>query len=195
MSKKEIDDWQNFFTSNPELEELDYDYCGYCQNGFIEQLTHLPKRRSLGLSSIRESLHQSPQFQLLLQLTGLTKLTLQSYDNLNGILVDLSKTINLMELEICMDFNDESFQIIKSFRNLEVLSLKEELWKESNEAWILNVEVYPSKLRRLKMKNLTDIPCNKFLEILQHLTSLEYIEYEKCIFEDKSKLFCLNYVL
>ena len=95
-----INEWKNAFASNPDLEELDYS-ASY-KDGFMALLCHLPKLQRLGLPWIPRSLRESADFQQLLQLSGLTKLALRSVDNLNGILVELAKKMNLVELEIWM---------------------------------------------------------------------------------------------
>lgn len=189
-----LQEWKNFFASSPALEELNYyenddDY----EDGFMEILTHLPKLQSLGLPWIFDSLHQSPDFHHLLQLTGVKKLSLRSTDNLNGILVDLANNLNLVELDIHMTFDGESLGIIKSFQNLEVLSIRS--MGGWDEAWFSTVLVFPPKLQRLSFDHMK-MSCSKFLELLQHLTFLTEFELLGHIFwDDRSELFYLNCIL
>lgn len=188
-----LNEWKNFVTSNPELDVLEY--FGRYRNGFIELLTHLPKLKTLMVPPISKSLHQRPDFQHLFQLTGLTKLSLCSMScNLNGILVDLAKCMmNLVELNIEMDFDGDSLEIIKMFRNLEVLSM-EQRWQDWNEAWLPNATVFPSRLQRLKINNIS-ISCWKFLQILQHLNFLEELDLGnkgKIHCDDNSKVFFIS---
>jgi len=188
-----INEWKNFFAANAELKVLHYVGC-YYEDGFFESLTHLPNLQSLRLPPIRDSFHQSTDFQHLLRLTGLTKLTLRSGYNLNGILIDLAKCMNLVELDIWMEFNDESFAAIKSFQNLEVLSIDPRGgW---NRAWLLNASVLPPRLQRLEMK-YKDIKCSHFLKLLQHLPDLKEFEIvsREIRWDDSGKLFHPNYML
>lgn len=173
-----INEWKNFFASNLELEVLHYN--GVYEEGFMELLTHLPKLKYLGPPLFSSSFRQSPDYHHLLRLTGLTKLKLRSADNLDWILFDLTKSMNLVELDVCMELNNKSLGIIKSFQNLEVLSISE--WRCwdccRNKTMVLNATDFPPRLHRLKMYDIK-IPCSKFLEILQHLTLLSEFDNHK----------------
>lgn len=172
-----LNEWRNFFASNSELEVLHNEY--FYEDGFIELLTHLPKLRSLGLP-----VFVGAEFELF-RLTGLTKLSLESSYNLNEILVVLAQSMNLMELEISMQFDGESIGVIKSFQNLEVLSIVPRgTW---NETLFSNATFYPSKLQRLKMKKIR-ISCSRFLKIVQYLTLLNEFELTEIVWEDECKL-------
>jgi len=190
-----INEWKNFFEANTELEVLDNNcQCDYRGEGYFELLIKLPKLQSLRLPFIRDSFHRSADFQHLLRLTGLTKLRLWSLDNLNGILIDLAKCIKLVELDIFMEFNDESLAAIKSFENLEVLSIHP--WRGWKQAWFTNASVLPPKLQRLEMKCI-DISCSQFLELLQHLPDLKEFDivYGEIRWDDSGKLFHPNNML
>lgn len=187
-----IDEWRNFFASNPELEVLDI----YCyEDGFMELLTDLSKLQSLGLPLLRGCLNQSLDFQHLFQLIGLRKLSLRSFYNLNEILIHLARSMNLIELDVRMKFDAQSFGIINSFENLEFLSI--DPMPGWNQEWFLNTTVFPLKLKRLRIHDI-QISISTFLEILEHLPLL--IEFDLGFkgllsWNENSKLFYANCIL
>jgi len=189
-----INQWKNIIASNPALEELYFYGDGDYEDGLMALLTQLPKLQSLGLPLIPPSFHQKPDFQQFLQLSGLTKLSLRSYYNLNGILVDVAKSMNLVKLYIRMKFDGESIGIIKSFQNLKVLSIHH--WEDWNNDWFSNATDFPPRLQRLKIED-SEISCRYFLKVLQHLELLKEfdLDYGQILWDDSSKLIYPNCVM
>lgn len=94
--------------------------------------------------------------------------------NCNKLLTELAKHLNLVELEILMDFDADSFGIIKSFRDLEVLSMIH--YREHfKEAWFSDATVFPPKLKRIQARSIK-MSCSAFLSIVKQLKFLEQFD-------------------
>jgi len=182
-----LNECKDFVAANAELEVLDYHDLVH-EYGFFKLLTHLPKLQSLVLHNLNY-IHRSADFQHLLRLTGLTKLTLRSRDNLNDILIELAKCMNLVELNVWMKFNGESFAVIKTFQNLNVLSVAP-IDGDWNEGWISDATVFSPRLQRLKIE-FCEMSCGEFLPLLQHLRYLKEFDtgFGGIRLDDRSKLF------
>lgn len=141
----DIMDWsankfKKCFASNPNIEYLEYD--SFCTENLTGVLNMLPKLHTLTLGQLPMS------FQIrnhLLGLNGITKFSFRNRENCNRLLLDLAHYWNLVELEIDIDLNAETFDVIKLFRNLKCLTVK------VKNRWLPVVKAYPPGLRRLKL--------------------------------------------
>lgn len=165
-----ISELKNCFANNPNIENLEYE-CWYDNEliSFIELLDMLPKLKSLRIYDLPISFVHHQQFQHLLHLDGLTKFSFQSLENCNQLLIELAKKLNLIEIDFTMDFNDHTFDLIKSFENLEYLSMSSYNWKKS---WLSKTPLYPPKLKRLKL-DCIKMSCKTFLLVVRQLEFLE----------------------
>lgn len=181
-----INELKNFVANNPDLESLK---CSKCyQMDFMELTKMLPKLKSLRLPfMVSGTFHRHREFQHLLHLDGLTKLSFESAKNCNQLLLVLAKRLNLVELELTMDFDADSFGIIKMFRNLEVLLMRH-WYVNFEEAWFSDATVFPPNLKRIKAKSI-DISCGVFISIVKQLKFLDsfdlgfgeiYWDHDKC---------------
>lgn len=172
--------WRNCFKSNRDLESLECSSCN--EENFIKLLKILPKLKSL------EGLYlRNQDSRHLLRLEGLTKFSFGSSTNCNQLLNELAKRLNLAELKIMMIFDIDTFAIIKSFRNLESLTIinYSHDWQES---WFSDATMFPPKLKRLVVAKIK-ISCTIFLSLVKHLKFLKefdvgsgniYLDLGKC---------------
>lgn len=123
-----IDELRSYFASNPDIESLEYNGL---RTDYLSELVNLPKLKSLRFTCN----HFNPN-QLFPLLNGLTKLSIESSKNCNHLLIELVTKLNLVELELKMEVNAATFQIINSFRNLEVLSI--------TSAWTMAEFLHPN---------------------------------------------------
>lgn len=166
MSFREL---KNCFESIPDLESLEWD--GLYEPSLIKLLKMLPKLQSLRFRNLPPFLHLNQEFQDLLSLNGLTKLSFRSDEKCDLILLEVAKKLKLAELDISMPFDEDSVRILKSFQNLEYLSITQ--WRdELMESWFSDATVFPSKLKRIKIAN-PKISSNTFLSIVDRLQFLK----------------------
>lgn len=187
-----ICEWRNCFVSMPNLESLRLNNC--YEPGFMELLQMLPKLQGLHLEDLPFEFHLNPEFHHLLKLDGLTKLSFVSDEICNQLLIELAKKLDLMDLEICMRFDEDSIGILSSFRKLEILSVSK--WrKDWNESWFANGTVFPPNLKLLRVAGLT-LPFSTLLSIVQHLKFLQKFDvHDGDILwdqENKCKLLCTS---
>lgn len=130
----------------------------------------LPKLKILWLGLLPRHFHLHADFQHLLGLSGLTRLVISSRYNCNEILMELAKRLQLVELCIWMNFDANSFEIIKAFDNLEVLSIGyRRNWQEN---WFASPSIFSPKLKQMRVYNLR-ISCTAFLKLAKQLKFLE----------------------
>jgi len=180
------------FAKNAELEHLEYD-CSYGEE-FLELLRILPKLKSLHLDNIPNTLHLNQHLHCL---DGLTKFSFYSPDNCNQLLIKLTKNANLMELQVWMPFDADTFGIIKSFQSLEKLGMHQFGQLES----MPENTVFPSTLQSIKFSGVK-MASKMLLSTVKQLKSLEEFDLgyrhdldkcknllEKCIFTSVTKWF------
>lgn len=183
---------KNWLSSIPDLESLEWN-CEY-EPGFMALLKMLPKLQSLRLSFLPRGIYLSRDLQHLLRLDGLTKFSFRSRHNCNRLLMELGKKINLVELNVVIPFDGDTLGTIKSFQNLEVLSMVQmfEDWKIS---WFSDATVFPSKLKHIKVAGIK-LPCITFLSLVGKLKFLEEFDIGfGDIFLSKCKLSYHNSIL
>lgn len=90
----------------------------YYAEGFIQLLNILPELKSLALPLLPYSFHRTSDFQYLIGLSGLTKLSIRSEDNCKKMLNELVTRLKLVELDTKMYFDANSVGITKSFGEL-----------------------------------------------------------------------------
>lgn len=186
-SHMSLNGWKCLINKNAELESLTLNYPFFTNEliGLMELLTHLPKLRSLGLAEIRQLQFLEPDGRHLFRMTALTKLTLKTDENLNGILGDLANCLtNLSELQVDMVFNTASFGMLASFRNLETLSIKVKFVCFGAD-FKADSFILPTMLRRLKVEDFGGILCINFLKLIQPLTLLREVDLG-----DEGTIFC-----
>lgn len=163
-------EWRSFITNNPELESLE---CTQCyEEDIMELMKLLPALKRLHfIYGTSADFHLTQACQNVLNLDGLTKLVFFSDMNCNQILIELAKKMNLVELDVLMDFNAESLQIIKTFRDLEVLSISN-FYVAFQAEWFLGASVFPPKLKCIKIDGIK-MSCTTFLSIVKRLKFLD----------------------
>lgn len=161
---------KNYFTNNPDIESL-----GYCEvdEDFLKLLTLLPKLKTLELEWSRVSDSINPnQIKHLLHLYYLRKFEFRCESNCNQFLNELATKLNLTDLKFNMNTDDDTFDIIKSFQNLEVLSI----CHEGSDGQIPENATFPSKLKRIEL--FTPMKCSSLVTIIKQLKFLEEVELE-----------------
>lgn len=186
--------YQGWVAESQKTEETDFYHPNH-RGGFMERLRYFPNLESLQLPYvIGDYFHQRPNFRRLLQLTGLKKLTLRSGYNLNELFNNLTGRMNLVALDITCELDDKSIGILQSFRNLEVLTIYPT--KDWKEEWYSDAAAFPPGLKRLKMNNI-QLSLSKFLELVQHLNSLQEFDFGKLgeiSWDDECKFFYSTYI-
>lgn len=178
-----LNEWKNCFELNPNMESIEYDG-KYDKGFFIALLEMLPNLRSLQLK-IQGSFDLNQHFQYLLLLDALTKFSFRRIQSCNQLLIGLAKKQNLVELSFDSDLNADTFNIINSFQNLEVLSVVGACWKKVQ---LLETSVFPFSLKRMKLNNFK-ISCTTFLTIVRRLKFLQEFDLSSygCIFWDHNE--------
>lgn len=160
-----IDELLRYFESNPNIESFE-DHTGYKSDGDVMKLLQmLPKLKSLHLS-----LHINQCLQSILNLNHLTKLSFRSFHICNKLLMELSTKTTLVELEISMVIDEDTFAIIQFFRNLEVLSILTMM--QLNWPHIPENTVFPPKLKQIKLFKIF-ISYSTFVSTVKQLKFLE----------------------
>lgn len=177
MSIKEL---RSCYASNTDLECIEYERL--TNVNFIGLLEMWPKLKSLHLGYLYSSFHRTTQFHHLLRLKGLTKFSFRSSENCDELLNQLSKHLNLTELRIEMIVHEDTFNIVRSFLNLEVLSMESPngIWDES---LILESLTFPQKLKRINLIGIK-MSSKAFLSIVRQLQFLEEFDF------DHGQIFC-----
>lgn len=112
--------------------------------------------------------------QQLLRLNRLTKLSLYGWGDCNQILIEVAK-LNLVELDISMTFNDDTFKILGGFQNLEVLSMRSGSYNDNyywEKALFSDAPILPPKLKCIKF-DMLEISCSRFLKLIEKLKFIE----------------------
>lgn len=163
-----INDFRECFANSPNIETLEYDHV---DEDFMKLLELLPKLKSLALRWTRNSI-KPEEFHNLLLLNDLTKLSFRSDGYCNNLLMELSTKLNLVELEVYADLTEDTFDIIKTFRNLEFLSLAH-LGRHNIE--LQETIVLPPQLKYIRLVNIS-ITLDATLAMAKHHTFLEEID-------------------
>lgn len=171
----------DYFSKNNQLESLECQY----ENGVFKLLKMLPNLTGLRLAyDLPDRPDLNETFNDIFCLNGLTKFSLAGHYNCNQLLIKLAKNLKLLELDIhaCMD--EHTFDIIKSFENLERLSMK-------NRTRLLSVPenvVLPPQLKCIKFGGI-EISCDCFLSVVKNLKLLyEFDIGDGYIVENEGKL-------
>lgn len=153
--------------------------------GVMETLTLLPKLKTLVLPHY-DFFNVNDNIQHLLRLNCLTKLTFYSSENCIQLLIQLSKNLNLKELIIYTNWDNDTYRILKSFLNVEFLSLFR-LGDMSEISGILDATEFPPKLKQLTICEIR-LSCATFLSIVKQLKFLkEFTIINGDIFSDRNK--------
>lgn len=169
-----ITDWQNIFTNNPGIENLEY-VNGFCDDvdgkymlKMIELLIMLPKLKSLKIKNMFES--ESTETEYLSE--SVSPFTYGSrkdyYEMSHQLLIELGKNLNLVEFEYFMA--GERIDTLKSFRNLEVLSITAKPCQFHSKD--IETRIFPAMLKQIKLCYI-EVPCSVFLSIIKQLKFLE----------------------
>lgn len=166
----QVSELEACFINNPDIESLKLD--GISEN-FMELLQLLPK-----LNKLKLPIGHAQQVQHLLNLNVLTKLSFHTYGNCDNILEILAKKTNLVELKFSYNFigrnyrRKDIFTILKSFRNLQVLSIT-----NSSSYWVGIPEktVFPPNLKYIKL-DVIWMTCSNILSIVEQLDFLEEMD-------------------
>lgn len=137
-------------------------------------LKKLPNLTGLKLYDLPDLTIDRNEIFDLFSFNGLIKFSFTSLYNCNQLLIEIAKSLNVVELEIhaCMD--EHTFDIIKSFGNLERLSLTRMNGKTYGQSSFVGVPenvVLPPQLQCIKFGGI-EISCNCFLSIVKNLKIL-----------------------
>lgn len=200
-----MDDLRKCFANN-RIESLVYESCilvtdtsrvDFGFNGLFKLLVKLPDLKSLRIyasdHSLGDSLHQSRVFQFIL-FDGLTKFSFSSLNNCNELLTVLAnKMKSLLELEFNSDGNADTFNLIKLFQNLEILTMESSKYIE--DTWFSNAPEFPPKLKHIHLPGIK-ISQKCIVSLVKNLKFLEkfHIGQYGRIFSDndKCKFLCQN---
>lgn len=142
ISKKKL---RQIFINNPGIERLEYDWA---YKGFVKLLRLLPKLKSLKLDRIDGlGLNKVPN---LFHLKEVTEFKFGSFVNCNEFLIELATKWKLVELYFHCDTDDETFNSIKLFENLEYLDVG-----NKQRSWTLPEHtVFPPNLKSISFYNI-----------------------------------------
>lgn len=169
--------------NSPDIKSFEYN--GDCDRKFMELLKMLPKIKNLKVKHVYKSrrLNQA-LFDSLLAMKNLTSFSFRSNSNRNDFLIELGKKVNLLKLEFYMPCNKESFDVLRYFRNLEVLSMN----IDKGLVQVLEVTELPVMLKIVKLDGIK-ISCNSFLSLIKQMKFLKEIDLGLTgrIFSDSDK--------
>lgn len=171
-----VDEVKIFFYCNADIESLEW--C-FDNDAYMALLPMLRKLKSLRLSFILQPVDFAPNrlIQHLIRLDGLTKLTFEINTNCNDLLVQLATHLNLMELCVYIHVDGDTFEIIKLFKNLEVLSLG--CGNRNERTHFPDNIVLPPKLKDITLSNF-DISCSAVISLVKQLTLLKELRFTGC---------------
>lgn len=158
---------RNYFAINRNIEVLEYDKA---DEDFLKSLQLLPKLNSLSIMWVCDWIDPK-QIKYLHHLKHLTRLSFWC-KNCNDFLIQLATMLSLVELKLTVDFTDETFDILKSFQNLEILSLA---GLSECSSGLTEDTVFPSKLKRIRLLNI-QIYCTALFSMVKHLKFLKEID-------------------
>lgn len=177
------EEFKNCLPNYPSLETLEYE--SMHQENFTDFMALskiLPKLKNLHLGYLSSSFHQIPQLHDLICLERLTTFSFRSFENCDELLTKLAKMLNLTELRVVMRIATDTFSIINSFTNLEVLYMKP--YGNWNESLVPETLIFPKRLRHINFPGI-EISCNTFLSIVKQLKFLKEFDFgEGLIFWD-----------
>lgn len=163
-----IRDFGKVFTNNREIESIELNYGAVViPEYYIEQLMTslqlLPKLKSLELPfDIPVDIIQQ---LLYLPGAGLTKLSFRSDNNCNYFLMKLATKFNLLELKCDVDIDEYTFDVLRLFRNLDVLCT-------NRYYYLTKTVVLPPRLKFVDF-NLIRMEWGTFVSIVKQLKYLE----------------------
>lgn len=136
-----------------------------------------------------------PNVWTLLTLNCLTKLKLGCKGiNFNSVLRELAKKGIMEEMELeCVDVDDDFFDILASFENIQLLAIEYAQRNDENKRLKASM-VWPTKLNSLRLSYF-ELTFNDFIEIIRQVTSLQrmdicrsdFAESDLINFEDSKK--------
>lgn len=173
--------WKKIFERNPGLEHLDIDIgWGFIGFNYMKLLTKLPQLKSLSLM-----FHYIPNREIdhLLRLDGVKKLSLSFFSNCNNKLSRMAK-MKIVELNIFCPYNSKLFKIIKTFEDVEVLTMDLCGWKTQSSEESVLATAFPLRLKCLKLVGFC-ISCTTFLEMVKNLQFLEEIDIGSIYYWDR----------
>lgn len=184
-----MEETMKIFHNNPNIDTF-YSYDLDC----LKLLPLIPNVQKLcvGGGSDFELL---PNVWTLLTLNCLTKLKLDcDYININSVLRELAKKGIMEEIDLkYVDIDDDFFDILASFENIQLLSIEYAQRNDENKRLKASI-VWPSKLNSLRLSYF-ELTFNDFIEIIRQVTSLQrmdicmsdFAESDLINFEDSKK--------
>lgn len=161
-----IDDLRILFASNPDIASLSYQY----DDGIMELLEMLPKLKNLHLTWLPANLHMNPHVQHLLNLNELTTLSFSCKENCNEFLRQVATKLNITELKICLRFDGHTFDVIRTFHDLQVLFISTRSYICIPEKIVLPLNLQRIKLFRFGISTAMCIAIVKKLKFLREFT-------------------------
>lgn len=155
-------DWRNCFADNPGIENLEYWDRG--RNNCLPLLKMLPELKRLMISDL---VLNPDEMNYLSSLTNVTKFSFSSKKTYSLLLVELAEKLNLVDLEFSMPCNADTFAIIKSFLQLEYLSIR-----GGDVSVVPDNTIFPSMLKHITLDGF-HISCSIFLSAVKQLEFLE----------------------
>ncbi|XP_037029391.1 uncharacterized protein LOC119069441 [Bradysia coprophila] len=131
---------RQIFLHNPDIETIE---CDWAYKGFVKLLKLLPKLKQLHLDSIQGlGVNHSPN---LFHLKEVNDFTFYCSENCNKFITQLATKWTLVSLNVTCDADDETFELLKLFENLEYL----EIANKTSKCIVPESTIFPSKLKRI----------------------------------------------
>lgn len=173
---------RQIFLNNPGIVTF---RCDWMYKGLVKLLKLLPKLKTLELERI-ETL-RARTFRNFFHLKEVKEFSFYSRLNCNKFVVEIAAKWSLVSLDIQCDFDDETFDSLQLFENLENLRIR-----ETAKSYVVMPErtVFPPKLKSISF-NRTKLTFRKLASIVDELKLLKRINVvDSCLMDvSHGKLF------
>ncbi|XP_037029392.1 uncharacterized protein LOC119069442 [Bradysia coprophila] len=165
---------RQIFLHNPDIETIE---CDWAYKGFVKLLKLLPKLKQLHLDSIQGlGVNHSPN---LFHLKEVNDFKFNCIENCNKFITQLATKWTLVSLNVTCDTDDETFELLQLFENLEYL----EIANMTSKCIMPERTVFPSKLKRISFYNI-GLTLRKLTSIVDKTKMLENVALKtQCLIE------------
>lgn len=174
---------RQIFLNNPNIDHLEFDCTLFANRGPVKLLEILPKLKTLHLQHIQGlGVNKVPN---LFHLKEVNDFKFYDERNCNKFITELAAKWQLVSLDLTCDTDDETFDLLRLFENLESLSMA----NMTKYCTMPERTVFPSKLKRISF-NCISFTLRKFASMVDELKMLEFVFLKtNCLMDFSRKLF------